>query len=802
MQHHSFDGHRTSSCYDDSASPTTQVASLPRPAEEADDTRNAQADHWTPRNRSEVALYERERLFRTTFDHAPIGIAHVSHDGRWLRCNQRLCDLMGYSCGELARLSIQDLSYPDDLDAELNCVRRALAGELDAYELEKRHIRKDGSLIWTHLTVSLVRTPEGEPDYFIVTLQDITERKRLEADRVWLLEWEQSARREREATNAQLQALQALTDTALSHLTLDDLLDELLERVMGVMGVDNSGILLVEEDGQTLNLRSSRGLLMEHLNRVPGTLGQGLPGRIAASRAPVILDAPSAADYEEAPPIIREHIHSVAGVPLLVQDPVEDQLVTRLVGTLCVGSVAPRHFTEADVSLLQRVADRVALAIDRAHLYAAEQDARRRAEAALARARTSEARAAERAEQLHTILETMSDGVAVYDTAGHVQLENPAYRELYAVERAPFKFSALPLRERIRLLHVRDATTHAPLPFEDTPAGRALRGEVDRGLSADLRVRAFDGRELEVHNSAAPLRKPDGQIIGAVVMLRDMTERNRLAREREAARADELVAREASRRLEGFLAIAAHDLRAPLTSVIGYLDLAKRRTERLASAVREVCPDLNPSVEAVMKRLDDAGEGSERLTRLLTLLFDTAAIRAGKLELRRAPHDLAALVREQVAALRVAAPGRVIRMHVPPGGMPVPVEADADRIGQVVTNYVTNALKYSAPSRPVDVSVDLSAAQSTATHRGWARVAVHDEGVGISEAERTRVWDLFHRAPATTGQGRAEDGTQGGNLGLGLYICKAIVEAHSGQVGVDSTIGQGSTFWFTLPLAA
>jgi signal transduction histidine kinase len=188
-------------------------------------------------------------------------------------------------------------------------------------------------------------------------------------------------------------------------------------------------------------------------------------------------------------------------------------------------------------------------------------------------------------------------------------------------------------------------------------------------------------------------------------------------------------------------------------------------------------------------RLEDAGQGAERLTRLLTLLFDTAAIRTGKLELRRASCDLAALVREQVEAQRVAAPDRSMRLHVPAGGAPIPIEADADRIGQVVANYLTNALKYAPPDQPVDIFVE--------ARRGRARVAVRDAGRGIPKAERAQVWELFHRAPGAATQGE----TNSGSLGLGLYICKTIVEAHGGRLGVQSAVGKGSTFWFTLPLA-
>ena len=752
---------------------------------------------------------EGEQVFRATFERAVIGIAHFSPGGRWLRVNQRLCDLLGYSRAELAALTAQDLTHPDDRAAAIVHGARLLAGELDAYELDKRFIRRDGAPVWVHVAVALVRTPEGAPDYFITMVQDIAVRKRLEEERAQALERERAARGEAEATNARLRALQALTDTALSHLALDDLLGELLGRVTDVLGVDHVGICLLDEDGRTLTARAARGLGEEAVGRARAPVERGFFGRVAARRAPLVADtdALSDADFAGVPPILRERLRSHAAVPLLVEDGAAGQGAggsppSRLVGVLGVGSATPRRFTEADVQLLQLVGDRVATAVDRARLYAAEHDARQRAEAEAAHARASEARAAERAERLRTVLETMADGVAVYDAQGHHIQTNRAYRALVAAERLP-GFEATTPAERGPLLDVRDAATGEPIPPERVPSARALRGEMVAGPDADLRVRAFDGRELEVHASAAPLRAADGdghgegRVVGAVVVARDMTERNRLAREREAARADELAAREASRRMEEFLAVAAHDLRTPLSAVVGYLDLAERQAERQAAATREEHPALAPAVESVRHRLEEADEGAARLVRLLTLLFDSSAIRAGKLELHRAPCDLAALVGALVGEQRVAAPGRDIRLHLPAadGGPvpPLPVEVDADRLGQVLANYLTNALKYSPADRPVDVSLEAG--------DGWARVAVRDGGPGIPAAERGRVWELFHRAVGVEAQDTARGGAAGGSLGLGLSISKAIVEAHGGRVGVESAVGKGSTFWFALPVA-
>lgn len=127
-----------------------------------------------------AAAPDYEALFRLTFEHAAIGIAHVAPDGRWIRVNQKLCDLLGYSPQELDFLSFQDVTHADDLDADLELVGRVLAGTLPSYQMEKRYVRKDGEVVWANLTVSLVRNPAGEPDFFISVVEDIQARKTAE----------------------------------------------------------------------------------------------------------------------------------------------------------------------------------------------------------------------------------------------------------------------------------------------------------------------------------------------------------------------------------------------------------------------------------------------------------------------------------------------------------------------------------------------------------------------------------------------------------------------------------------------
>ena len=122
-------------------------------------------------------LTQREQELRATFEHAALGIAHVAPDGSWLEVNQHLCNLVGYSREELLEKTFQDITHPDDLDVDLNYVQYMLAGRISNYSMEKRYIKKDGGLVWINLTVSLIRKPTGEPDFFISFVEDISARK-------------------------------------------------------------------------------------------------------------------------------------------------------------------------------------------------------------------------------------------------------------------------------------------------------------------------------------------------------------------------------------------------------------------------------------------------------------------------------------------------------------------------------------------------------------------------------------------------------------------------------------------------
>jgi len=129
------------------------------------------------------ALIASETRFTATFEQAAVGIAHVGLDGSWLNVNRRCLEIVGYAREELLKMTFADITHPDDLEADWAFVRELLAGKRETYSMEKRYFAKDQSLVWVNLTVSLVKNLDGDPDYFISVIEDITLRKRVERER-------------------------------------------------------------------------------------------------------------------------------------------------------------------------------------------------------------------------------------------------------------------------------------------------------------------------------------------------------------------------------------------------------------------------------------------------------------------------------------------------------------------------------------------------------------------------------------------------------------------------------------------
>jgi PAS domain S-box-containing protein len=266
-------------------------------------------------------------------------------------------------------------------------------------------------------------------------------------------------------------------------------------------------------------------------------------------------------------------------------------------------------------------------------------------------------------------------------------------------------------------------------------------------------------------------------------------ERARLQQERREAQTNELAMREAKRGMEEFLDLVCHELLTPLTVINGSIQLAEQKVKRFVHTA-ETPTDAARQLAPIHTLLERAKSQVRLQDRLIHDLLDVSRTQANTLKFSLQPCNLARIVEEAIENQHQAAPSRTIRLELPAEDT-MPVQADSDRIAQVVTNYLTNALKYSAPDRPVEVRLKVEGQ--------IARVTVSDQGPGLSPAEQEHIWERFYRVRGIETQNELGASSEG--LGIGLYICRTVIERHHGQVGVQSSLGKGSNFWFTLPLA-
>jgi signal transduction histidine kinase len=264
---------------------------------------------------------------------------------------------------------------------------------------------------------------------------------------------------------------------------------------------------------------------------------------------------------------------------------------------------------------------------------------------------------------------------------------------------------------------------------------------------------------------------------------------SRVQRERFAASQAQREAEEANKMMDDFIGVAAHELRTPLATAKVSIQLSQRmlkqNVEGLQSQVSQAKMEQN--LQSLQKNLERAKRQLDLQNRLVQDLLDASRIQANRLELRMKQCDLLEIVRDCVEAQHSLNPERSLVLHASIPGE-VLVEVDVDRVAQVITNYLTNALKYSQVDKPVVVEVVREVAH--------VRVAVHDQGPGLTAEQQEHIWERLYRVPGV----HVYSGS-GIGLGLGLYICHTLIERMNGQVGLESTPGQGSTFWFKLPLA-
>ena len=548
------------------------------------------------------------------------------------------------------------------------------------------------------------------------------------------------------ATGTQLERLQQITDAALAHLQLDQLLAELLTRVRELLGADTSAVLLLDEQRGELVALAAVGLEEEVERGIRIPIGKGFAGRVAAERRPIILDDVDHADVLN--PVLREKgVKSLLGVPLLIEG--------RVLGVMHIGTLSPHLFTQEDLELLQLAADRVAVGIDHARLFEAERKARLRLEdvqavtdVALMHLELDEL-LWELLRRIRTVLRADTAVILLLDeeekelvARAAVGIEEEAERRVRVPVGKGFAGRVVAERRPIVLDDVARADIVNPL----------LR---EKGLKSLLGVPLLTGGSDPIGvlhvGSLVPREFTDDD----VELLLLVAERAALAIERarvheETLRLDELKL--------NFVAVASHELRTPATAIYGVLATLRAR-------------EVDDATRAELQ--ETLWQQASRMTRLIEQLLDLSRLDARSIDLQPQPVALRPALTEIATAALGDQHGSEVEVTVD-----ADLAAAVDRLAleRIIANLLANANRYGRP--PVVIS-----AEARDRH---VRIAVADSGPGVPDELVPRLFERFARG----------DDAQG--TGLGLTIAKAYAQAHGGDLVYEPT-ESGARFELVLP---
>jgi PAS domain S-box-containing protein len=373
--------------------------------------------------------------------------------------------------------------------------------------------------------------------------------------------------------------------------------------------------------------------------------------------------------------------------------------------------------------------------------------------------------------RLSAILQNMADALLVTDPSGRIQLANPAFERL--VRQASRSFlgqnvtEVLPLPKLSEVLTLAEASPGTIHTINIPMVAPRLSGSNNVALT-----------EYILRVSATAL----GDRSAVIFILRDITHEVEVDRVKSE-----------------FVSTVSHELRTPLTSIVGFAKLITRAFER---SIKPVLPEDDEEIARVVEQIDHnlkimVVEG-EHLTTIINDVLDISALDAGTLAWNDGPCDLRAMTQDMVVESRAFADAKGLVLTADFEADALPLHADCERIRQVLGNLISNAIKFTEYGK---ITVSLKRLSPGAHHHGWdvpetgaALAAVEDTGSGITAEGLPHIFQRFHQV------GDAYHGKPKGT-GLGLAICYEIVTHYGGKIWVESTVGQGSTFYFTLPLS-
>ena len=643
----------------------------------------------TAQRHAQLALQRSEAEFRAIFDRAPVGIMLVDPDGRPLRCNTAMREILGYEQEEIGLAPFSEFAHPEDRERLAAAHAELVSGGREWVQVEARFLRKDGVVAWIDLVASAIRSEKDQFAQGICVLHDITRR--------WIAERDQAQHQQ------ELAALNEIVTATTSTLDPRQILDSVLRSVRKMSRVDRTSIMLLDRETDLLETAAVIG----HDGPISANLrlcrGEGAAGRVLSDLKPLVIPdvrkssqfvAPQ--DGDAAWSITEQNALGYAGFPLVSRG--------KVIGVLSLITTKYRDFSPAEVAFLQAICGAAAVSIDNALIH---QDIQRRAEKLAGEIALQK-------QYAENVVRSITDGVFTVDTDNRIVSWNrgaeaiTGYRAEEAVGHLCSELGG-PLDSEGKMLCFAEG-----YPFEEIRRARLPLSA--RELSAYHR----DGRHLTVSISAAPLFDDKNEFQGVVTVFRDVS------RERDLIDGIQ----RADRAKSAFLASISHEIRTPMNAILGFTQLLLR----------------DSSLNAGQRQyLETIGRSSEHLQALIDDVLEMSKIEAGQVAAQPSTFDLRALVADLTGMFRLRTEAKKLRFEVElDAGVPDAVVTDERKLRQILINLLGNAIKFTEQGHVLWRAW----VEHTDTLASRLLIDVRDSGPGIPVVDRERIFNPFEQAAA------------------------------------------------------
>lgn len=763
---------------------------------------------------SQSDLQENEERFRAIFDHAANGIGVLDNNNHYLQVNRKLCEILGYSESELIGKSINEITYPDDPEENLNHEDQLLSGLVDTFPLEKRYIRKNGSIIWVHVNTAVVHGPSGNPIYSISSITDLSERKRLEI-------------------------FHSVARTLAKSKSISKAMPRIIRIICESLGWDCGAHWKIDDENQQYHCTETWGYTNTQIKKFMAYSSQclipvddeGFIKRTWLSNRPIwISDITAEKIFTRASQAAEAKLLSAFAFRILSAD--------KTIGILEFFS---RSTQKPDTALNETVLS-IGVQIGQFIQHKQIEDAQKRSEA-----------------QLSGIIQSAMQAIIMVDEEMNIVLFNPAAEKIFGYkskevigtkinklmparlmglrrngEEFPIEASishlilsgkklytiilsdltlSLAAEENLHLateviknvqeaiviidaskkvISVNPAFTSITGYTEDEAIGKIPRifnteinnkdsyqvmwdslkknghwyGEVwDQRKNGDS---FCQGLSLDTINNLY------GEVTYYAAVFYDITDRKRTEErilnlnveleKRVMERTRQLQA--SNKELEAFSYSVSHDLRAPLRGIDGFSQLL----------LKKYSGQLDDSGNNYLQRIRNA---SERMGHLIDDLLQLSKVSASKIETK--PVDLSKLVHSILTELQETDHGREAELKIQDD---VFIDADPRLFRIVLENLISNAWKFTCKKDNTVIHFGVK------EQNGEQVVFIKDNGAGFNIKYAHKLFGAFQRLHSVT----EFEGT-----GIGLATVLRIMNLHGGRIWADSNLGEGATFYFSVP---